>query len=37
LFDVPSVGEDFTVCGGQLVGARSEYFCDDERALPQWC
>jgi hypothetical protein len=37
LFDVSSVGEDFTVCGGQLVSAGSKYFYDDEWALPWWC
>jgi hypothetical protein len=34
LFDVPSVGEDFAVCSGQLAGARSEHFYDDEQAFP---
>jgi hypothetical protein len=36
LFDVPGIGEDFAICGGQLVGAMSEYFYDDEQALPWW-
>jgi hypothetical protein len=36
LFDVLGIGEDFTVHGGQLVGAGSENFCNGEQAL-LWC
>jgi hypothetical protein len=36
LFDVPSVGEDFTIGGLQLVGAWLEHFSDNERPLARW-
>ena len=34
MFNVPSIDEDFTVDGPELVGARLEHLRDDVRPLP---
>ena len=35
LFDVPGIGDGFTVLSLELVGVGSEYFYDDVRSFPQ--
>ena len=35
LFDVPGVGDGFTVLSLELVGVGSKYFCDDVWSFPR--
>ena len=35
MFDVPSVDEDITIDGLELIGAWSEHLRDDVRSLPR--